>query len=154
MKQGLVLTNVAQKEGCLGFLSPLLKAEQSFREVQTALSHHLLRMPGAVAATLDTWDEELEIGRVRSLMLLKSWVNDKLSSSPYDGIKGLCPTDCQPGLLSVSLGTQVLARSQNLHRENTISFLPEGWVRMGGRGSNLESRFRSIVVTFPSTSIY
>lgn len=87
MKQDLVLTDVAQKEGCLGFLSPLLKAEQCFREVQTALSHHLLRM--AVAATLDTWDEELEIVRVRSLMLLKSWVNDKLSSSPYDGIKGL-----------------------------------------------------------------
>lgn len=105
MKQDLVLTDVAQKEGCLGFLSPLLKAEQCFREVQTEFSHHLLRMPGAVAATLDTWDEELEIVRVRSLMLLKSWVNDKLSSSPYDGIKGLCPTNCQPGLLSVSLGT-------------------------------------------------
>lgn len=67
MKQELVLTDVAQKEGC-----PLLKAERCFREVQRALSHHHLRVHGAVAVTPDTWDEELEIVRVRSLMLLKS----------------------------------------------------------------------------------
>lgn len=50
-------------------LCPLLKAERCFREVQRALSHHQLRVHGAVAAALD---EELETVRVRSLMLLKS----------------------------------------------------------------------------------
>lgn len=54
MKQDLVLTDGAQKEGCLGLLCPLPKVERCFRDGERAFSHHLLRMHGAMAATLDT----------------------------------------------------------------------------------------------------
>lgn len=62
VKWDLVLTDGAQKEGCLGFLCPLLKAESCFRDGGRALQgwgNILLMMHRAMVATLDLWDEKL-----------------------------------------------------------------------------------------------